>query len=164
MKRSFRFSLRSSAFKGNRGIRRKHPQFRDRKAFLGMEEATFSGLALLSLLGGGTAPLSPFQRSPSPSHGSLPPLIGPQKESCDQGGHTPLDPPNIVSLQRCCSSRESDGVGHRVCLSLRRRRVTQVPRRFKKRWGCLRSRPVNCNLNSFMLYILLPNIFFRLDQ
>jgi hypothetical protein len=77
---------------------------------LGMVAATISGLALPSLLGGGTAPLSPFQRSPSPSHGSLPPLLGPHKASCDQGGHTPLDPPNIVSPQRCWSSKEPDGV------------------------------------------------------
>ncbi|NIM90331.1 MAG: hypothetical protein GTO17_05205 [Candidatus Aminicenantes bacterium] len=82
-----------------------------------MDEATFSGLALPSPLGGGTAPLPPFQRSPSPSHGSLPPLLGPCKASCDQGGHTPLDPPSVVSTQRCCTSREPDIVGHRVCLS-----------------------------------------------
>jgi hypothetical protein len=66
-----------------------------------MAEVTISGLALPSLLGGGTASLSPFQRSPSPFHGSLPPLLGRHKASCDQGGHTPLDPPNIVSPQRC---------------------------------------------------------------
>ena len=70
-----------------------------------MVEATIEDLALPNLLGGGTAPLSPFQRSPSPSHGSLPPLLGRHKASCDQGGHTPLDPPNIVSSQRCCSSK-----------------------------------------------------------
>ena len=58
-----------------------------------MVEATIEDLALPNLLGGGTAPLSPFQRSPSPSHGSLPPLLGPHKASCDQGGHTPLEPP-----------------------------------------------------------------------
>ncbi|NIM91243.1 MAG: hypothetical protein GTO17_09880 [Candidatus Aminicenantes bacterium] len=57
----------------------------------------FSGLAFPILFGGGTAPLSPFQRSPSPFHGSLPPLLVPHKAFCDQGGHTPLDFPNIVS-------------------------------------------------------------------
>jgi len=81
-----------------------------------MDEATFSGLALPSLLGGGTAPLSPFQRSPSPSHGSLPPLLGRNEASCDQGGDTPLDPPNIVSPQRCCSSKEHDEVRRRGCI------------------------------------------------
>ena len=72
---------------------------------LGMVKATIEDLALPHLLGGGTAPLSPFQRSPFPSHGSLPPLLGPYKASCDQGGHTPLDPPtsflrNDVALRR----------------------------------------------------------------
>ena len=58
-----------------------------------MDEATFSGLALPSLLGGGTAPLSPFQRSPSPSHGSLPPLLGPIKRPATKKGIPPWIPP-----------------------------------------------------------------------
>jgi len=83
---------------------------------LGMVEATIEDSAFPHLLGGGTASLSPFQRSPSPSHGSLPPLLGLYKASCDQGGHTPLDPPNIVSPQRCCSSKEPDEVRRRGCI------------------------------------------------
>jgi len=72
---------------------------------MGMVEATISGSAFPNLLGGGTALLSPFQRSPSPSHGSLPPLLGPREASFDQGGHTPLDPPtsflrNDAALRR----------------------------------------------------------------
>jgi len=31
-------------------------------------------------------------------------------------GHTPLDPPNIVSPQQCCPLRESDEVRRRVCI------------------------------------------------
>jgi hypothetical protein len=168
-----------------------------------MDEATSEDLAFPSLLGGGTAALSPFQRSPRSAYGSLPPLLGLHKASCDQGdispwippqhffamlpvfegtrrsragglsekaqdsgfrkhatfaptstlegeqlrfppsnvrlasltapclpfsgraltpalrprGHIPLDPPNIVSPQRCFPSREPDGVGPEDCLS-----------------------------------------------
>jgi len=32
-------------------------------------------------------------------------------------GHTPLDSPNSVFLERCCSSKESGKAGHRGCLS-----------------------------------------------
>ena len=47
-----------------------------------MDEATSEDLALPSLLGGGTAPLSPFQRSPRSAYGSLPPLLGQDLNSC----------------------------------------------------------------------------------
>ncbi len=79
-----------------------------------MAEATIEDLALQILLGGGTAPLSPFQRSPSASHGVLPPLLGRHKASCDQGWHTPLEPLKHRFSARCWSSREVD---LRVCLS-----------------------------------------------
>ncbi len=58
-----------------------------------MGEASISGLALPHLLGGGTAPLSPFQRSPFPSHGSLPPLLGPHMHPATKEGIPPWIPP-----------------------------------------------------------------------
>jgi hypothetical protein len=57
----------------------------------GMDEATLEDLALPSLFGGGTAPLSPFQRSLASSR-SLPPLLGLFKASCDQGDIPPWNP------------------------------------------------------------------------
>jgi hypothetical protein len=50
--------------------------------YSGMDEATSEDLAFTSLLGGGTASLSPFQRSPSFANGSLPPLLGQDLNSC----------------------------------------------------------------------------------
>jgi hypothetical protein len=47
-----------------------------------MDEATSEDLASPSLFGGGTAPLSPFQRSPRSAYGSLPPLLGQGLNSC----------------------------------------------------------------------------------
>jgi len=47
-----------------------------------MDEATSEDLALPSLFGGGTAALSPFQRSPRSAYGSLPPLLGQDLNSC----------------------------------------------------------------------------------
>jgi len=80
-----------------------------------MDEATIEDLAFPNLLGGESAPPSPFQRSlvfsrlaASPSR-KLRSVLRPR-------GHIPLDPPNIVSAQRCCSLRESDVVGRRVCI------------------------------------------------
>jgi hypothetical protein len=73
---------------------------------LGVVEATIEDLAFPS------PPLEGEQLRFPPSnarllllHSSLPPLLGPHKASCDQGGHTPLDPPtsflcNDVALRR----------------------------------------------------------------
>jgi len=47
-----------------------------------MDEATSEDLALPNLFGGGTALLSPFQRSPRSAYGSLPPLLGQDHNSC----------------------------------------------------------------------------------
>ncbi len=47
-----------------------------------MDEATSEDLALPSLFGGGTAALSPFQRSPHSDYGSLPPLLGQDLNFC----------------------------------------------------------------------------------
>jgi len=58
----------------------------------GMNEATSEDLALLTLFEGGTASLSPFQRSPRSAYGSLPPLLGLHEASCDQGGIPPWNP------------------------------------------------------------------------
>ncbi len=41
-----------------------------------MDEATSEDLAFPTLFGGGTALLSPFQRSPHSAYGSLPPFLG----------------------------------------------------------------------------------------
>jgi len=83
--------------------------------YLEIPEATIEDLALPILLGGESAPPSPFQRSlvfsrlaAFPSRTTLS-VLQPR-------GHTPLDPPNIVSPKRCCSSRESETVGRRVCI------------------------------------------------
>jgi hypothetical protein len=43
-------------------------------------------------------------------------LLGPHKASRNQGGHTPLDPPNIVSPERCCSSKAPDEGKRRGCI------------------------------------------------
>ncbi len=58
----------------------------------GMDEVTSEDLALPSLFGGGTASLSPFQRSPRSAYGSLPPLLGLIYSSCDQGNISPWIP------------------------------------------------------------------------
>jgi len=47
-----------------------------------MDEATSEDLAFPTLFGGGTAPLSPFQRSPRSAYGSLPPLLGQDTNFC----------------------------------------------------------------------------------
>jgi hypothetical protein len=75
-----------------------------------MVEATIEDLAITTLFGGGTASLSPFQRSPfgftaSPSRAS----------PCDQRGIPPWNPQQRFS-KRCCSSRESDAVRRRCCI------------------------------------------------
>ena len=57
-----------------------------------MDEATSEDLDFPNLFGGGTAALSPFQRSPRFTHGSLPPLLGLHNSSCDQGGIPPWNP------------------------------------------------------------------------
>jgi hypothetical protein len=65
-------------------------------------------LAFLKLLGGGTAPLSPFQRSSSHRADSLPPLLGQAKKPRPATkGTYPLGSPNSVPSQRCCPSREA---------------------------------------------------------
>ncbi|UCE21159.1 MAG: hypothetical protein JSV46_02690, partial [Candidatus Aminicenantes bacterium] len=48
----------------------------------GIDEATSEDLAFPTLFGGGTASLSPFQRSPRSAYGSLPPLLGQDLNSC----------------------------------------------------------------------------------
>jgi hypothetical protein len=49
-------------------------------------------------LGGGTASLSPFRRSPHSAYGSLPPLLGQDLNSALRPrGHTPLEPPLICA-------------------------------------------------------------------
>ena len=60
--------------------------------YSGMDEAILEYLALPNLFGGGTAPLSPFQRSPRSAYGSLPPLLGLHEAACDQGGTPPWIP------------------------------------------------------------------------
>ncbi len=91
-----------------------------------MDEATSEDLAFLSLLGGGTAPLSLFQRLLDSSC-SLPPLLGLHKASCDQGDIPPWNPQtsflrNDVDLEGIRRSRarglfEHDRV-HRAALSI----------------------------------------------
>jgi hypothetical protein len=66
-----------------------------------MVEATIEDLAITTLFGGGTASLSPFQRSPSGFTAS------PSRASpCDQRGIPPWNPQQRFS-RRCCSSRET---------------------------------------------------------
>jgi hypothetical protein len=62
-----------------------------------MDVATSEDLAFPTLFGGGTAPLSPFQRSLASSR-SLPPLLGLLKASCDQGGIPPWNPQHRFSV------------------------------------------------------------------
>ena len=60
----------------------------------GMAEATSEDLALPNLFGGGTASLSPFQRSPRSAYGSLPPLLGQDTNFCPATKETyPLGTP-----------------------------------------------------------------------
>jgi len=59
-----------------------------------MAEATSEDLALPNLFGGGTASLSPFQRSPRSAYGSLPPLLGQDTNFCPATKETyPLGTP-----------------------------------------------------------------------
>jgi hypothetical protein len=68
--------------------------------YSGMDEATSEDLAFLSLFGGGTASLSPFQRSPRSAYGSLPPLLGQDHNSCPATkGTYPLGIPQTSFLR-----------------------------------------------------------------
>ena len=70
--------------------------------YSGMDEATSEDLAFPSLLGGGTASLSPFRRSPRSAYGSLPPLLGQDLHSCPATkGAYPLGiPTDLCPLSR----------------------------------------------------------------
>jgi len=94
-----------------------------------MDEATSEDLALPSLLGGGTAPLSPFQRSPRSAYGSLPPLLGQDLNSCPATkGTYPLGTPKhrfsatIFTFEGIRQSRDrglfEHDIIHRAVLSM----------------------------------------------
>jgi hypothetical protein len=85
--------------------------------YSGMDETTSEDLAFPSLFEGGTAPLSPFQRSPRSAYGSLPPLLGQSLNSCPATkGTYPLGSPKHRFSATMFSSREAGGVGPEDCL------------------------------------------------